>query len=342
MEFGFVKEKLDLNDKLLDFIQQLLTSDEENKFLGMKLKEKLAKLNVEDPGTASDKSIPRTIRKTFTMRTSSRISIKTVDPMEWGKHLTARDWKIFSKVNTSELLNWNGNDKEKNSPNLLQLVNSFNKISLWVASEILMTENAKDRVQVVERFIKIAEALRDLQNYHGMTEVHGALKMVCIQRLKSIWHEVSRSKLSLFKEIEKIAESVNNWKNYREIVNKVEPPFIPFEGVIFGDFAGIQENEDKVAGLVNVEKLALFSKGLKLLTKAKSQSYSFQENHILDKYMFHAVILNEEELFQLSYKVQPPMSKHLTAFGTSNSISERSFSDLDFSKSEITDEEPEK
>jgi hypothetical protein len=30
------------------------------------------------------------------------------------------------------------------------------------------------------------------------------------------------------------------------LVSKATPPFIPFEGVLFGDFAGIQENEDKV------------------------------------------------------------------------------------------------
>jgi len=72
---------------------------------------------------------------------------------------------------------------------------------------------------------------------------------------------------------------------------------------LFGDFAGIQENEDKVQGLINVEKLKLFGNGLRLIKKAQTEQYNFTESQILARYLHHAVVLDEDQLFQLSYKV---------------------------------------
>jgi len=55
--------------------------------------------------------------------------------------------------------------------------------------------------------------------------------MICIQRLSHVWKEVSSKYKSMLKDIQKVADAGTNWKNYRELVSKAKPPFIPFEGI---------------------------------------------------------------------------------------------------------------
>jgi GDP/GTP exchange factor required for growth at low temperature len=67
------------------------------------------------------------------------------------------------------------------------MISHFNKTASWVASEIILTANPKQRILVLERFIELAEDFKILQNYHGMMEVYSALNMAAIQRIKPMW-----------------------------------------------------------------------------------------------------------------------------------------------------------
>jgi hypothetical protein len=54
--------------------------------------------------------------------------------------------------------------------------NQFNRISRWVASEIVrITDDAQMRLSMLKRFIELAHCCRDVQNLHGMYAVHVGL-----------------------------------------------------------------------------------------------------------------------------------------------------------------------
>ena len=52
---------------------------------------------------------------------------------------------------------------------------------------MLLAPNLKQRIRTLEKCIDLVEALKDIQNYHGMFAVYSALNLVSVQRQKSAW-----------------------------------------------------------------------------------------------------------------------------------------------------------
>jgi hypothetical protein len=49
------------------------------------------------------------------------------------------------------------NQRQLYAPNLFRLTNFVNSITLWVATEIVTTANAKIRQRVIQHFVEIAK-----------------------------------------------------------------------------------------------------------------------------------------------------------------------------------------
>ena len=110
------------------------------------------------------------LRLVRSVKPSSRPTFLDIDNADFAQHLTAVDWDIFKRVKCTELLNsaWTKPGKEQKSPHMLHLVNRFNQISTWVAVEILTQQVETIRAKVLEKFIHLANILKDLKNYHSM------------------------------------------------------------------------------------------------------------------------------------------------------------------------------
>ena len=98
---------------------------------------------------------------------------------------------MYRNISESELyhLAWR-NDNPKRlrlAPNVVKLVERFNNVSYWVATEIVMVTTLRERVQVLRKFIQVAEHLAQLSNYNGVMEVIGGINMWAVTRLKSTW-----------------------------------------------------------------------------------------------------------------------------------------------------------
>ena len=56
----------------------------------------------------------------------------------------------------------------------MKLINYNRK---WVATEIVLTSNAKERLSVIKRFIEIAQYLREIDNFNSLIELVAGLKV---------------------------------------------------------------------------------------------------------------------------------------------------------------------
>ncbi len=73
--------------------------------------------------------------------------------------------------------------KEKASlaPNIIRNIEHFNAVNKWVMSEIVGQIQLKQRQTALNKFIALARALRDLNNFNGLMEVLSGLRSaVCI------------------------------------------------------------------------------------------------------------------------------------------------------------------
>lgn len=180
-----------------------------------------------------------------------------------AEHLTLKESGEFSKIHISELCGqaWQKPGKEDVASHVVFLVDRFNKMSHWVTRSVCEEPVISKRADLIGNFIMLASALRDLNNFNACMAVLGGLNNVSIQRLKKSWKVVAEKPLEKWGELSVLLDTKNNYSQYRAAMNASTPPVIPFLGVYLRDLTFIEDgNQDHtVAGLVNVEKLILFS-----------------------------------------------------------------------------------
>jgi len=106
-----------------------------------------------------------------------------------AEQLTLIEWEIFCKIHDSEFhhSNWKNDSTKKFAKNVCAMVDRFNVVSYWVATEIVMQTDLKMRVSLLKKFSQIAECMRDLGNFNGLMEIIGGLNSMSVQRLKATW-----------------------------------------------------------------------------------------------------------------------------------------------------------
>ena len=99
------------------------------------------------------------------------------DSEEIAKHLTVIDWKYFSKIDISEMINkrWTKIDKSE-CPNYWKYVRRFNSFCSWIQYIVLSQESCRRRMEVVGKFLEIALiCLRTYNNYSSSHYIFAAL-----------------------------------------------------------------------------------------------------------------------------------------------------------------------
>eukprot|EP01114_Cavostelium_apophysatum_P006231 TRINITY_DN1747_c0_g1_i1.p1 TRINITY_DN1747_c0_g1~~TRINITY_DN1747_c0_g1_i1.p1 ORF type:complete len:1418 (-),score=291.42 TRINITY_DN1747_c0_g1_i1:1995-6248(-) len=105
--------------------------------------------------------------------------------------LTALDEELFRSVDHRDLLatDWFSNP----SSTLIPLRDNFNRIVLWICTEILSRTNPLLRTHLLSKFIQIGTALLELNNINGAAKVFTALSLPCVARLRETWNYLSGS-----------------------------------------------------------------------------------------------------------------------------------------------------
>jgi hypothetical protein len=100
---------------------------------------------------------------------------------------------LYLKIEAHELHFWIKGEKDKRSimaPNLCHVIQFINKMSNWVATEVVLASNPKQRVSMIKKFILVAQWCLKFKNYQGLLEVMGGLANTAVTRL-SAWRELS-------------------------------------------------------------------------------------------------------------------------------------------------------
>lgn len=89
----------------------------------------------------------------------SHFCVLDFPPLRIAQQLTYIDFHMFSSVRFSEFYHcgWSKKDCEARSPNLVRLIERFNKISQWIQTSIVRVRDLKKRAAVLARFIHIAQ-----------------------------------------------------------------------------------------------------------------------------------------------------------------------------------------
>ncbi|KAF3701874.1 Rap guanine nucleotide exchange factor 1 [Channa argus] len=187
---------------------------------------------------------------------------------EIADQLTLLDAELFYKIEIPEVLLWAKEQNEEKSPNLTQFTEHFNNMSYWVRSLIIQQEKGQDREKLLLKFIKI---MKGLEEY-------------CT-----------------------LIDSSSSFRAYRAALAEVEPPCIPYLGLILQDLTFVHlGNPDLIEGKVNFSKRWQQFNILDSMRRFQQVHYELKRNEeIVSFFNDFSDHLAEEALWELSLKIKP-------------------------------------
>lgn len=188
------------------------------------------------------------------------------DSEKLAKQMTLIERDIMMEVEWKELINlkWDQPLSPYNSwlrllldltdKTGLQLITlRFNLVNNWIISEILLCKNFTLRVLAITRFIQLAHKCRKIQNYGTLFQIMLALNSEVMKQLKSTWIRIDPGTILRFKELKDLTSPNNNFKNYRDELEKIVPSkgFIPFLPLELSDLTMYSEMPTIISSKVN-------------------------------------------------------------------------------------------
>ncbi|KAM9794781.1 rap guanine nucleotide exchange factor 1b isoform X8 [Syngnathus typhle] len=221
---------------------------------------------------------------------------------EIADQLTLLDAELFYKIEIPEVLLWAKEQNEEKSPNLTQFTEHFNNMSYWVRSLIIQQEKAQDREKLLLKFIKIMKHLRKLNNFNSYLAILSALDSAPIRRLE--WQKQTSEGLE---EYCTLIDSSSSFRAYRAALAEVEPPCIPYLGLILQDLTFVHlGNPDLIDGKVNFSKRWQQFNILDSMRRFQQVHYELKRNDdIVSFFNDFSDHLAEEALWELSLKIKP-------------------------------------
>ncbi|KAI9314588.1 hypothetical protein BX666DRAFT_1968375 [Dichotomocladium elegans] len=129
-----------------------------------------------------------------------------------------------------------------------QLIQRFNSVCQWVASEIVLTKSVEERAELVRQYIRIAQKCKAVSNFASLFQILLGLQSPAIARLHKTWALVSQNDMRLLGQLSAFTSPTKNWKNIRDSMSRVAEEYgnkqegesdeggcIPFLGIYLSD-----------------------------------------------------------------------------------------------------------
>ncbi|ANB14527.1 Ras family guanine nucleotide exchange factor CDC25 [Sugiyamaella lignohabitans] len=218
-------------------------------------------------------------------RNLKKFKLTEIDPVEMARQLSVREFKLLVVITSHECLlrGCGGLGKSSNSGGrkIGEFIRNSNCLTNWVAYAILRHSEAKRRASTIRYFIHVAEACRALNNFSSMTAIISALYSSTIHRMKKTWDYVSSKNTAKLENMNRLMNSSRNFNEYRDLLNLVPPPAVPFFGVYLTDLTFVEDGnpdyldtEHKIVNFAKRQKTATIIENIR---QFQIVPYNFEE-----------------------------------------------------------------
>ncbi|RXM98817.1 RAS guanyl-releasing protein 1 [Acipenser ruthenus] len=232
-----------------------------------------------------------------------------LEPDELAEHLSYLEFKNFCRVSYLDYRSYVVHGSVRDNPALERSVSLCNGISQWVQLMILSRPKPQQRAEVFIKFIRVAQKLRQLQNFNTLMAVIGGLSHSSISRLKETSSILPQDVNKALSEMTDLLSSSSNYGWYRRVYADCSGFKIPILGVHLKDLVSLNEAlpdylEDNK---INLSKLQHVYSNVNELLQVQSATPPFQAN----KDLLHLLTLSldlyytEDEIYELSYAKEP-------------------------------------
>ena len=204
---------------------------------------------------------------------------------EIGQQLMTVSKSLLRKIQPRELYRakFLKKDKEKTSPNVVECINKFNRLTSFIMEDILSYNTAKDRAKIYEKWVLIADYCKTNKDYNDLIAIFSAFNHYIITGLKLTLKEVKTKTNSILNKIKHFCTVEGNYKNIRvdmDNCDKTGEIFIPYLGMLLRDINFFEEKSkylnEKV--YINFNKIEKINEMFKLYFKFKNKEDNKNNN----------------------------------------------------------------
>lgn len=236
-----------------------------------------------------------------------------------AQQLTLMEFAVYKAVERYELLNcnWKKSDKERLAPNVCRLIRRTNELTSWVCTEVLSQDTPQARANVIELFIDVAKYCYSHNDFHCSLNITIALKSSAVKGLAKTWALVDKKSRHRLERLSKFTDYNGRCKKLRETLeqltedslekNETLPSALPYLGAYLDQIYTLEMstktfNPDR---LVNFVKMTKLSDLVRTALQYQESKYPFEPQLDIMVYIMSAKRLSENELYDLSMKLEP-------------------------------------
>ncbi len=196
-------------------------------------------------------------------------------------------FNLMKNISENELFNKNfcRKDKKNLAPNVTKIIERCDKLILFIIEDICSYDYKSERIEVIEKWIRIAYVLKDLKNYNDLVMLSGLFYNYLLnKKLKKTWSNLSKKQLHCIDQIKRFCSNKQCYINIRREISKCKGPYIPYLGIVLKEIMTTEEMEYIIDDKINVEKLFEMDKIVERFFEFKKnkKEYSFNDLKSLD------------------------------------------------------------
>jgi len=226
-----------------------------------------------------------------------------------AEQLTARSERLLIRITALDILLYHKTPLYAKDLGLTvaldKYVESFNELSMWLTSMVVLKVSEESRAFVIQHLIQLAIELRALLNFNDLMAVLSALNHAAVLRLKKSWALVTADHLEILKKLESEVSPMQNFSEYRKIVANVnmDEACIPLLQVAVKDMVFADEVPKKTgSGNLNFQKAYLF---MDIVSKVRTkQPYNIIEDDLISSLQL-GTYMGEKQLYNVSLMAEP-------------------------------------
>lgn len=250
------------------------------------------------------------------MRKTSTKSIFDLSPASAVRALCLLEMDILRQIPAWELcsLAWVRKTCEQEAPLVYEHICLFNKISNWVATEVVMCPSLEARASLIEKFITMARQAREWNNFNTCFQIVLGLHNPAVLKLKATWAKVGRRHVQALKEVNGLVNPDKNHRIYRTVLARTAPPCVPYVGMYLKDLIFANDGSKLVLpnGHINFGKLNTIGMTVLAIRRFQDATYPFEDDSLIHWFRHHTFAMNDEELLAASKRIneQLPEQPH--------------------------------
>lgn len=201
-----------------------------------------------------------------------------------AKELTRMDWIMFSSIRPRDLVRHVSLSKSekaacKNLAHVERMIEHFNQVACWVANYVLLRDKPKHRALMLEKFMRIARKLRELNNYNALGAIIAGVKSTAVHRLSATRELLPPTTGKDWLKLEILMAPSRSHFAYRLAWENSSSERIPYLPLHRRDLATAEEGNktflgDEKDGRINWKKFEIMGDVIVSLQRAQGMPYN--------------------------------------------------------------------